>query len=170
MATCWGWGTWKSAWDKLEEDPDKLSEQLSQRCLLKEFNLNGRCDFAMQLFLNKKGVLDTWAIKWYASILLNDGYSLHPGKTLVDNVGLAKGGTHTGGRYAKIFKQSKMIENLTPSKVPVLENRKALEAYKKFRTSYMPALLRPFYFSYTQNGFSRFVLNSLFLMKRKLKL
>lgn len=170
LATCSGWATWKRAWNKLEKDPDKVYRRLKEKGLLERFNQHGRSDFAMQLVLNQKGILDTWAIKWYAAIFLNDGLSLHPGKTLVNHIGFVKGGSNTDERHAEMFVHEDIADKIEISEISLDVNEPALEAYKALRTAYMPLVLRPFYFTYTQNPFSRFVLNSLFLMKRKFKL
>ena len=39
-ADCWGWATWKRAWDLFESDGLKLLNELKNRKLTKEFNFN----------------------------------------------------------------------------------------------------------------------------------
>ena len=39
------------------------------------------------LKLQAIGMSDTWAIRWYASVFLNNGFCLHPRKSLVNNIG-----------------------------------------------------------------------------------
>jgi hypothetical protein len=43
---------------------------------------------------NISGELNTWAIKWQASVILNEGLCLHPRTSLVANMGADGSGTH----------------------------------------------------------------------------
>lgn len=45
-----------------------------------------------QLYLNLLGLINTWAIFWYAQIFLNSGLCLHPAKSLINNIGHDKSG------------------------------------------------------------------------------
>lgn len=40
--------------------------------------------------------IDSWAIRLYASMFLNDGLCLHPRKSLVNNIGHDDSGVHCG--------------------------------------------------------------------------
>ncbi len=46
------------------------------------------------LILQAIGMSDSWAIRWYASVFLNNGLCLHPGKSLVNNIGHDDSGMH----------------------------------------------------------------------------
>ena len=59
-------------------------------------NLDGAYDFWSHLEMNLKGELDTWAIRWYASVVLNGGLSLYPSVSLVENIGMDGSGFHCG--------------------------------------------------------------------------
>jgi hypothetical protein len=41
------------------------------------------------------GLVDSWAIKWYASAFLENKVTLYPGKSLVRNIGNDNSGTHS---------------------------------------------------------------------------
>ena len=87
LGTCWGWGTWKRAWDFLETNPSlirKKVQSIDQN--FEKFNLNGRSSFLDQLDRNISGDLSTWAVKWYGSIFMNGGLSLHPNISYVNNI------------------------------------------------------------------------------------
>ena len=86
--TCWGWGTWRESWNLLITDCDVLLKTLeARRISWIKFNSFQGNEFKKQLLLNAKGTLNTWAIKWHATIKIYDGTVLHPKATLVSNIG-----------------------------------------------------------------------------------
>ena len=92
--SCWGWGTWKSAWDKFEPDVHKLLAGFQDRKKCWEFDIRGSMDYYKMLKHETFGEIDSWAIRWYASVFLNGGLCLHPGKSLVNNIGHDGSGLH----------------------------------------------------------------------------
>jgi len=95
-ASCWGWGTWKRAWDKFEPDVHKLLEEFQDKKRRWEFDIQGTMDYYKMLKHQAGGKIDSWAIRWYTSVFLNDGVCLHPGKSLVNNIGHDDSGLHCG--------------------------------------------------------------------------
>lgn len=94
LTSSWGWATWQRAFAKYEPDAGKSLERLEQQNLLGTFNLDGAYDYVAQLRANAAGRLQTWAVRWYASLLLNGGLGLFPRQTLVKNIGFDGTGTH----------------------------------------------------------------------------
>jgi hypothetical protein len=92
--SCWGWGTWKRAWDKFEPDAPTLLAGFKNRKKRWEFNIQGSMKYYRMLILQAIGMSDSWAIRWYASVFLNNGLCLHPGKSLVNNIGHDDSGMH----------------------------------------------------------------------------
>ena len=90
---CWGWATWKRAWNYFDRNVDQIINQFSAQMKYR-FNLDGKRDFWRQLEMNKNGEIRTWAIFWYASVFLNGGLSLMPSVSLVSNIGGDMAGTH----------------------------------------------------------------------------
>jgi len=86
--SCWGWGTWKTSWDMANWDAQYLYNQIKDPKALYEFNLEGVLDFHTQLEENINGSIKTWAIKWFASVFLNEGLCLYPKVSLSSNIGL----------------------------------------------------------------------------------
>ena len=93
--SCWGWGTWKRAWDKFEPDVRTLLAGLKNRKKRREFDIQGSMKYYRMLILQAIGMSDSWAIRWYASVFLNNGLCLHPGKSLVNNIGHDDSGVHS---------------------------------------------------------------------------
>ena len=124
-----GWGTWSRAWQKLQPSVEKLSRSFDDE---KRFylNLDGVYNFWNHLEQNLKGELNTWAIRWYASVVLNGGLSLYPSISLIKNIGFDGTGAHCG-------KTSKF--NVEARQRPIVEfndiieeNSLALERIKRF--------------------------------------
>ncbi|MBP5502194.1 MAG: glycosyltransferase family 2 protein, partial [Bacteroidales bacterium] len=58
-ASCWGWGTWKSAWNLLETNAEVLYKKLQEKKLMDTFNINTIHGFEQQLLDNISGKLHT---------------------------------------------------------------------------------------------------------------
>jgi hypothetical protein len=93
-ASCWGWGTWKRAWNQFESDAQKHLDRLSAKALRYEFDIQGSTNFYSMLRDHSKGRINSWAIRWYASVFLNGGLCLHPGTSMTNNIGHDGTGVH----------------------------------------------------------------------------
>jgi len=94
-SSCWGWGTWQRAWEKLETDCYKLKRHITQMPGgIRRFNIGNSVDHLGQLENNITGRTNTWAVRWYATVFLNNGLCLHPHRSLVNNTGFDDSGTH----------------------------------------------------------------------------
>lgn len=93
-ADCWGWATWRRAWQHFEADGQKLLEQLRQKRLTRAFDLDGAYPYTRMLRHQIAGKNDSWAIRWHASAFLAGMLTLYPGRSLVMNMGLDGSGTH----------------------------------------------------------------------------
>ena len=58
--------------------------------------MDGAYDFWAQVEQNEKGLIDTWAVFWYAAVFQNGGLALHPKISLVANIGHDNTGLHCG--------------------------------------------------------------------------
>jgi hypothetical protein len=133
-ASCWGWGTWKDSWIEYETDAKYLYDELSRTEKLKDFDLGG-CDlFRSQLLDNVYGIKKTWAIKWMASIYLQDGRCLHPKFSLTKNIGFGEDSTNTKKMNAAYCKQ---VAYEQPLNVRSIEKRNLEEAISKMREFYL---------------------------------
>jgi len=128
-ADCWGWATWKRGWDIFEADGKKLLLELRKRKLLKRFDFDGAYPYTKMLKNQIKGKNNSWAIRWYASALLNDKLTLYPGKSLVNNIGADSSGTHKD--HTDIFDVKLSDKSITIKKIQTLEDP---NAYREFRS------------------------------------
>lgn len=127
--SCWGWGTWKRAWDNMESDARLLKSKFSDEMKYR-FNIDGKYDSWSILEGQLCGKADSWAINWYASVFLAGGVCLHPSISMTNNIGHDGSGSHCSESdmydvnvYGKIITEFE--------EVPV-ENRLALERIKRY--------------------------------------
>jgi len=90
----WGWATWKRAWKYYNNNTDFLYHYFEKNNRWNEFNTVGGVFLQNQLEQNKKGELKTWFIKWHASILIHEGLTLFPNRSLTKNNGFDGSGVH----------------------------------------------------------------------------
>lgn len=140
----WGWATWERAWNLFNPDGKTLLKELEDRKLTKMFDFNNSYGFTRMLRKQIVGKNNSWAIRWNASLFLNDVLSLNVGKSLVQNVGFDGSGTNCGGGglYASTLYQ----EKLPVKKIePIEENKKArksMENYYRKTNSFMAKAIR----------------------------
>jgi len=127
--SCWGWATWARAWKFYNPNVDDHLSKLNSRAAIKKFNIEGHADYYHQLVLNKKKTIYTWAVKWYASWLFQNGFSLFPTKSLVLNIGYDNSGVHSAGKDIYVNEIADYIE---VKKQPIVENLAARKAIDTF--------------------------------------
>lgn len=93
---CWGWATWKRGWALFESNGSTLLEQLKGKNLEKVFDYDGAYPYTKMLMDQIKRKNNSWAIRWYASVFLQDKLVLHVGRSLAHNIGNDSSGTHSG--------------------------------------------------------------------------
>lgn len=93
-ADCWGWATWKRAWDHFEKDGAVLLRRLRSEGLEHRFDYDGNSDFLRMLSNQIKGKNNSWAIRWHASTFLDGMLTLYPAHSLVANFGFDSSGVH----------------------------------------------------------------------------
>lgn len=142
--SCWGWATWKRAWNHFNGDALYLYNKIKEDGLLDILNINTIHGFEEQLRANAEGKLNTWFIKWNASVIVSHGYSLYPKKSLVQNVGFDSSGEHCG--ITNQFWCPHLAESIKVKKQNVVFNKRAIRLLKQFgedgKSSYFSYLKR----------------------------
>lgn len=93
---CWGWATWKRAWKNMDMSMSVVPK-LSLWGLTKQLGFP-RGTYLYLRFLHHYSHLDTfnsWATRWWVSILYKNGLVICPGVNLSVNLGM-QGGAHYG--------------------------------------------------------------------------
>lgn len=127
----WGWATWKRSWNLLDTDTKRLLRKI--RFKTKKFNLGGNCGSYGNLYCQKVGLVDSWYIRFYASLFLNKKLNLFPGKTMVTNSGLDGSGTHCG---KGLQKTNNFILNPNPIEMNDISVEESQLAYSVFKSFY----------------------------------
>lgn len=100
---CWGWATWRRAWTHYSDDASVLLKRILDADQHK-FNVDGSYNYLDDLRLNAEGKMDTWHVRWYASMFLHDALSIFPGKSLTRNIGFDPRGTNcNSGPIARTY-------------------------------------------------------------------
>ncbi len=138
-ASSWGWATWERAWKHFEPDIDKLIGQFdsSKR---HQFSIEGSMNFWKQMREFKRGKNNSWAIRWYASVFLNNGLTLNPSASLVNNIGHDGSGVHSGKNTMYDVRISE--ERIKEFPDLIEENKEAYQAIKLFLKYRKGSLLR----------------------------
>lgn len=129
-ADCWGWATWRRGWNLFESDPKKLKNEIYKNKLETEFDLNGASRNIRMLERQTKGEIDSWAIRWHASAFLKNKYTLYPGRSLVQNIGMGKQSTHT--KKTNVYDVELSSSPITVEKIEVKENEFVKEEIEKY--------------------------------------
>ena len=75
--SCWGWATWENRWKFYQKDVDTLTSNFSKKDIQK-FDLDNTANFWDQVMENKTGIINTWAVFWYATIFQKKGLCVAP--------------------------------------------------------------------------------------------
>lgn len=127
----WGWGTWKRAWKYFNSDGRALLDELERRNLTYTFDFNGKYGYTRMLRRQIEGKNNSWAIRWNASLFLNDMLSLNVGKSLVQNEGFDGSGTNCGG--GGLYASTLYMKRLPVERIePIEENIQARMAYVRY--------------------------------------
>lgn len=127
-ADCWGWATWKRAWDEFNPDGKKLLEIIESKKLEYDFNRRNTHGFVNMLKDQIQSKNDSWAIRWHASLFIKDMYCLHPTIPKVINIGLDNSGVHCG----KINISQSTSSSFDIRKIPIHDSDWFFEAYSVY--------------------------------------
>lgn len=126
---CWGWATWKRAWQLFNPDSRELLKRL--RWKTNEFNIGGTGPFYGILYCDKVGLNDSWAVRFYASCFLANKLHLFPNQTMAIQSGMDGTGTHSG--ISSTYSNMKLSQvPILLSDIPVMENQLMYQAFSRF--------------------------------------
>lgn len=100
---CWGWATWRRAWEHFDFDMVHWPEIREQNFLQDLFCDPTAARFWHQTFqATYDGVIDSWANRWMLACWLQNGLSILSKNNLVSNIGFGIGSTNTKNRVKKV--------------------------------------------------------------------
>lgn len=106
---CWGWATWRRAWNHWEFNPQKWIEfrdgGLMKFVCDNPYEEKYRTAIFNTLFL--QGKPNTWDYPWTFTCWSQGGLTASPNVNLVSNIGFGADATHTGreGKFANMLTQ-----------------------------------------------------------------
>ena len=127
---CWGWAIWKRGWDILNMDANALLKQL--RWKKSNFNIKDSHNFYGMLYCQKVGLIDSWAIRFYASQFLEGKLQLFPGKSMAIQTGTDGSGTHGTVADHKYDKMQLSMEPIHIGDINIEESKVMYDAFSRF--------------------------------------
>jgi hypothetical protein len=137
--TCWGWATWDRAWKYFNKDVKVLLSGFTEQDIA-SFNMDDTYDYWEQVVQNEAGLINTWAVFWYASVFQVGGLCLHPARSLINNIGHDDTGEHC--RESKVFFTTLANKPVTYFERNIAEDELARARTKEFFRSIRPSLFQ----------------------------
>jgi hypothetical protein len=121
---CWGFATWRRAWQKYSYGIQGLADFIAQNKIQKIFSR--RCDqkYWINIFHKMENYeIDTWDYQWTYAIFCNDGLCVNPAKNLISNIGFGEEALHTHDLSSPFNNQRRfeISEVIHPAKISVNE-------------------------------------------------
>lgn len=131
-ADCWGWATWKRAWDIFNSNTQELLDEIVQKKLQRKFDFDYTYPYVDMLKDQINGKVNSWAIRWYASAFLKDMYTLYPGQAMAKQIGMdGVGATHSG--KTDIYNVKLRMTPISLKQIHDIKNSpEGYEAFKSF--------------------------------------
>jgi hypothetical protein len=98
MFSCWGWATWRRAWQHYDMEIKAWSELRNTSWLQNILGEPHAVDFYQNAFdkaFHASGNIDYWDYQWAFACWLKNGLGVAPNTNLVQNIGFGKDATHT---------------------------------------------------------------------------
>lgn len=127
---CWGWAVWKRSWDILNTDVKDLLRQM--RWKKKAFDIDNTGGFYGILYCQKVGLVDSWAVLFYASSFLRDKLILYPGVSYALIGGADGSGTHSANNQEIFADMTLANTSLIINDIPIEENKNMYDAFARF--------------------------------------
>jgi acetyltransferase-like isoleucine patch superfamily enzyme len=127
---CWGWATWDRAWKHYNNDAVDLWKQLFNLKKWEKYDAFGGQYLSSQLAQNVSGKLKTWFVKWHTSVFLNDGLTIFPNQSLVDNIGFDDSGVNNIS--TPVFKVHNLASEIKIKTIPLEINLDSEKVFKGF--------------------------------------
>lgn len=129
VANSWGWATWDRAWKYFNPNIDEIVSDFTA-AQIHQFSIEGKENFWKQVRELKAGKINSWAIRWYASVFKKNGLVLYPRNSMTQNIGNDGSGTHTASESTYQVALAEHPVAYFPTEIS--ENKQAYEAIKHF--------------------------------------
>lgn len=99
-ASSWGWATWKDRWEKAIWNPETVIDINDKKVLRNLLDKSGT-DLVPMLLKTIDGKINSWAVKWVFTHILNDAFCIYPVHSFVNNIGVDATGTNFKNKVVK---------------------------------------------------------------------
>jgi hypothetical protein len=108
---CWGWATWRRAWQNFDFEM-RHWQVVKEQGLLKNMLEDDRAAkvWAKIFEATYTNQISSWAYRWVLCCWLQNSLSIHPKLSLVQNIGFGQDATHTQQKLPFADYQTKLIE------------------------------------------------------------
>ena len=127
----YGWGIYRRSWQHFNGDSKFLLKEIEMRGWEKRLNMESSINLMRMMREQSIGKVDSWAVRWCASALLNDLLFFYPHTAMARHEGFAGGTNFTGheqghDEYVILAEQKNDVTH-----IPLIENKIALREYIK---------------------------------------
>jgi len=149
------WGTWSKIWFELNHDTDFLIREIREKNLINFMNLDSPYNFYQMLIDRHQNKNDSWAIIFYANMILKNLLTFYPSSNSVYHAGFADG----TNRYGILFPSRAdgcVNQNIPYRKMSLIDVEESNPDYLIFRNymitsrSFFRKLLRKIFDFYTK--------------------
>jgi len=100
---CWGWATWKRAWECFDFDMDLWPQVKKDKVLNLVFDSPAEARRWTELLdRTYLGHINSWAYRWSLSCFIQNGLHVIPNRNLVSNIGFGRDSTNTTVSKSKL--------------------------------------------------------------------
>lgn len=146
---CWGWATWKRAWDQVDFLLDFLEDEYSMKCVelkypyYRDAILTGT---KKKRILQRTGRLSSWTYQAGMGAALNSQLAIVPSVNLITNIGLTEDSTHSVNSIKKLDRKTQRYFNQAayPLSFPLQHPKFVVEDlmyYYKVRKKFNPTII-----------------------------
>ncbi|MFN4762869.1 FkbM family methyltransferase [Gillisia sp. Q332] len=130
IMSSWGYGTWKNRWNKINFSGEELLNEVVSEKLVNQLDF-GEIQFYRMLQDQVSGKNDSWAVRFYVSMYLNNGVFLYPNSALLKNIGFDGSGVHC------TFDSSKIHEGPFDNNIDIPVKREKVEVKRKISQNFL---------------------------------
>lgn len=128
------WATWKNRWEKVDWDIKDFEAFKKDHKAQQAFNYAGD-NATLMLFEQRKGKIDSWAVRWHYNHFKSNGFCVYPIKSLIYNIGFDGSGIHSGLDKNKVYTHTNFKEE-----VDYIEFTRDIKVNEEIIKSYRKAL------------------------------
>ena len=127
---CWGWGAWRRSWKLFDHNNKRLLKKIKDQGLEKKFNFENKYNFT-RLLVGNQLKKRSWAVNWYASLLVHKKLNLYSSIPMSKNIGLGENSTNSKMIF-KVLDVAKLKKNIKYKKIKIEESQEGYKAIINF--------------------------------------